>query len=566
MNNPTMKTPDQLLTIYFDGEPTAEECEQLAAWLKSNPVNVERFVYASFIHRSMYDVLCGQDAQKLMSNDSGSEGICAEDFWTALLEEEKSAPSVELEPHKSELQRIVPDRSHIQASRGRVNRLAWVTAFASLAAFVFLLVYVHFSQRFMSEPVAVVTDVITAGRQELDSSLKPGGRLFTRRGTIRLDEGVVKITFDNGADVVIEGPSEFEVITYDEISLTSGRLYANVPHRTVGFIVSTLNAKVIDLGTGFGVYADATGSTDVHVLDGKVSLVSGTRSDVRQSQVVSVNEARRVERGSEAIRPITFKADAFVQDINSKTNFVWRGQPLDAADLAGGGNGLGTGRRDVCIEMSTGTLTGNVPRERIQRKAAYVLVPELEAVDGVFIPEGSKGPIPVTSAGHLFACPATLGESYYGVFNGSVLPLRTSVKGYIDHPVKHRGTLYGIVERPVLFLHSNLGITFDLDKIRKTLPRGSRITGFSAGCGVAEGPEGSKQEKDYSDFYVLVDGTERFAAADMNYLSELKVAEVELADRDRFLTLMTTEGKDGGLHLGWSFFAEPRLYFEVSDK
>ena len=164
-----MKTPDQLLTIYFDGEPTAEECEQLAAWLKSNPVNVERFVYASFIHRSMYDVLCGQDAQKLMSNDSGSEGICAEDFWTALLEEEKSAPSVELEPHKSELQRIVPDRSHIQASRGRVNRLAWVTAFASLAAFVFLLVYLHLSQRFMSEPVAVVKDVITAGRKELDS-------------------------------------------------------------------------------------------------------------------------------------------------------------------------------------------------------------------------------------------------------------------------------------------------------------------------------------------------------------------------------------------------------------
>lgn len=559
-----MKTPDQLLTIYFDGEPSVEEREQLAAWLKSNPVNVERFVYESFIHRNMYDVLCGQDAQKLMSIDSGSEGICAEDFWTALLEEEKSAPSVALEPHKSELQRIVPDRSHIPASRGRVNRLAWVTAFASLAAFVFMLVYVQINQRFISEPVAVVTDVITSGRQELDSSLKPGGRLFTRRGAVRLDEGIVKITFDNGADVVIEGPSEFELITYDEIALTSGRLYANVPHRTVGFIVSTLNAKVIDLGTGFGVYADATGSTDVHVLDGKVSLVSGTRSDVRQSQVVSVNEARRVERGSEAIRPITFKADAFVQDINSKTHFIWRGQPLDLADMAGGGNGLGTGRRDVCIEMSTGTLTGAVPRERIQRKGAYVLAPEMDAVDGVFIPEGSQGPIPVTSAGHLFACPATLGESYYGVFNGSVLPLRTSVKGYIDHPVKHRGTLYGIAERPVLFLHSNLGITFDLDAIRKALPSGSRITGFSAGCGIAEGPEGSKQEKDFSDFYVLVDGVERFAAGDMNYLSELKIAEVELADRDRFLTLMTTEGKDGNLHLGWSFFAEPRLYFEVS--
>ena len=244
-----MQTPDQLLTLYFDGAPSLQERQQLAAWLKSDPANVERFVYASFIHRSMYDVLCGQDAQKLMSEGLGSEGICAEDFWKALLEEEKSAPSVELKhPDLCEPKPIVLDRSHIPASRGRVNRFAWITAFASLAAFVFMLVYVYINPRFTSEPVAVVTDVIKTQRQDSDAFLKPGLRLFTRRGPVRLDEGVVKIKFDNGADVVIEAPGEFELITYDEIALTSGRLYANVPHRTVGFIVSTPNAKVIDLG------------------------------------------------------------------------------------------------------------------------------------------------------------------------------------------------------------------------------------------------------------------------------------------------------------------------------
>lgn len=561
MNNKNRENLDRLFTFYFDGSLSLEQRKQLVEWLKADISHVRRFVYASYIHRSMYDILYGQDTQIMISGGFETEAICADDFWKALLEEEKTAPSIQVEqPSECKLGLIVPDRSQIQVSRGRFNRFAWGTAFASLAAFFFLLAYVHITQRFMSEPVAVVTDVIKTQRQDSDASLRPGIRLFTRRGPVRLDEGIVKITFDNGADVLIEAPSEFEIITYDEIAIYSGRIYAHVPHRTVGFIVSTPNAKIIDLGTGFGIYSDANGNTDVHVLDGKVSLVSGTRSRVRHSEIVSVNQARRVERGAETIRPIAFKSDTFVQDINSKTHFIWRGQPLDLADLAGGGNGLGTGRRAICIDISTGKLMNVVPRERFRRIIPYVSVPEMDSIDGVFIPDGSNGPIQVTSEGHLYACPSTLGESYYGVFNGSLLPLRTGDMGYIDHPVQYNGTLYGTAERPALFLHSNLGVTFDLDKIRKTLPSGSRIKNFSAKCVIGEGPEGSKRENDYSDFFVLVDGVERFSAVDMNYMSEIKSVELELTDSDRFLTLMTTEGKDGSLHLGWSFFAEPRLY------
>ncbi|HOK96957.1 MAG TPA: NPCBM/NEW2 domain-containing protein, partial [Anaerohalosphaeraceae bacterium] len=116
--------------------------------------------------------------------------------------------------------------------------------------------------------------------------------------------------------------------------------------------------------------------------------------------------------------------------------------------------------------------------------------------------------------------------------------------------------------RPIILLHSNLGITFDLRKIRHSLPEGTRISSFSALCGVGEGPASSKRAHDYVNFYILVDGQERFRADDMEYQSGLKPIDVNLSDSDRFLTLMTTDGSDRSVHLDWSFFVQPQLTIE----
>lgn len=558
-----MRKAEQLITVYFDGVLSPEDYEKLIEWLRSDPANIEHFVYASYIHRSMYDILHGQDTQKLLNNRLDSEGICNQNFWNALLDSERTAPAREPETKSQILDKVIPDRSNIQMSRGNINRFAWITALSALAAMVFLLIYVHVNPKQVSEPAAIVTDVIETTPGSSGPLLRPGARLLTRSGLHSLDQGIIKMRFDNGVDIVIEAPALFEILTYDEISLHTGRLYAQVPHRSVGFIVSTPNSKVIDLGTAFGVYADVHGNTDIHVMVGEVSVVSGTRSDVRDSELLSESQACRVEMDSEVIHPIPFRREAFVQDILSKTNFIWRGQPLDLADIVGGGNGLGTGRTDMCIDIETGKLTRDVPLARLKRKAPYVLTPEVDYIDGVFLPDGRGGPIQVTSEGHQYACAQTLGESYYGIFNGSVLPLRTGDRGYIDHSIQYRGQVFGTAERPALFLHSNLGVTFDLDQIRKSLPTGGQITRFTASCAISQGPEGSMRTEDYSDFYVLVDGDERFAAVNMNYLSDMKTVELELKETDRFLTLMTTEGRDKSLHLGWSFFAEPRLYIEL---
>lgn len=562
-----MKTIDQLITIYFDGTLSDEESRSLQDWLRSDPANIERFVYATYVHRSMYDILHGQNTQKLLRDNEKSEGICDNDFWEALLAAEKNTPGTKKEECENCGQSpIVPDRSNIQVSKGRFNRFAWVTATLSLAALFFLIAYVHVNPKQISEPAAVVMDVIQLEQPENSPYLRPGTRLFTRQGVIQLNKGYVKLKFDNGADMIIEGPSEFELVTYDEVALYTGRLYAQVPHRTVGFIVSTPNSKVIDLGTGFGVYADSRGNTDIHVLDGQVSIVSGTRSDVRNSEILTENQACRVEMGSEVIHPITFKREAFVQDIRSKTNFVWRGQPLDLADIVGGGNGLGSGKLGQCIDPQSGKLTPDIPLARVKRTVPYMTTPELNYIDGIFIPDGSNGPIQITSEGHLYACPVTMGECYYGIFNGSVLPLKTGDRGYIDHALQFRGTVFGTPERPALTLHSNLGITFDLDEIRKSLPAGGYIKTFTAECGIGEGPEGSTRVNDYSSFYVLIDGVEQFNAVDMDYQSDMKSINLEITENNRFLTLLTTDGKDKSLHLGWAFFADPRLHIELAQQ
>ncbi len=555
-----------LLTCYFDGVLSEEDRQKLLEWLKADPSHIEQYVIESCIHRSIYETLNSQDTQKVVSSFMDSKGACAADFWEALLKEEKTAPTVALEAirDKCELGTLIPDKTHIEKSHGKFNTLAWFTTFASLAALIFMLVYVHLNPKIISEPVAVLDDMVNPKWDMSGIVAKTGEQLFTRQGIYRLTSGIVKIKYDNGAEILVEGPCAFEPITYDEIALYSGRLYAYVPSRTVGFIVSAPNAKIIDLGTGFGVYADNSGNTDIHVLDGKVSLVAGTKADTRQSQIVYENQARRVKQQSESIQEITFKGGTFVQGINSKTNFIWRGQPLDLSDIVGGGNGLGTGRQNMCIDLRSGMLIDSVPRERLQRKTPYVTVQELDYIDGIFIPDGSKGPIQVTSQGHLYECQPTMGESYYGVFNGSILPLKIGDKGYVDYPLQFKGKIYGTAERPAITLHSNLGITFDLDQIRKSLPSEGRITRFSAKCGVVQGPEQSVKIDDYSDFFVLVDGVERFRAVDINYLSDLRKVELELTENDRFLTLITTEGRDKSLHLGWAFFAEPQLSCAVT--
>jgi hypothetical protein len=552
---------EKLLSLYFYSTLDENEKKLLAEWLKKDPAFVEQFVRESYVQRTLYDIFRGQDTKKLFCDFASASGYYEVDLWEALLREEKTAPTIELEVSAIETPEPILGKIEMPKVSRKINKFALWTALTSLAAMIFMVSYVYLNPKETSEPVATLADVINAQWGEFNLSLKPGTRLFTKQGMVQLKEGVIKVQFDNGADMVVEAPSEFELITYDQVELHRGQVYFTVPNQAIGFTVNTPSSKIIDLGTGFGVRVKSSGVTDVQVLKGKISLISGTSPRGRKSQVVFQGQARRVEKESDTIQEIVFDKNAFVQEINSRRNYIWRGGPVDLADVLGGGNGFGTGRLNVCIDFQNGKLTSKVPRF-IQSVTPYIKVQGMEFIDGIFIPDGKTGPIQVSSKGHQYPdCPATSGGSYNGPFNGSMLPFKIKNE-YRNLPVNLGGQQYGTAEHPAIVLHANMGITFDLESIRKSLPYGVRIAGFSSFYGVAEGLDEDKAEHNYSDFYVLVDGQERLKTLDMEYRTGLKAADLILTDNDRFLTLMTTEGKDKAVRLDLCLFAGPKLNLE----
>ena len=133
------------------------------------------------------------------------------------------------------------------------------------------------------------------------SGLRVRSRSPSARGScprdIRLAAGTIKVVFDVGALVTLEGPAELRVLSGMRVRAVRGRITARVDEAAKGFAVETPNTVVVDLGTEFGVEVDAAGQTGVVVFEGRVDLsrpetTAGSAAIRRLSQ----GEAMRVGR------------------------------------------------------------------------------------------------------------------------------------------------------------------------------------------------------------------------------------------------------------------------------
>jgi hypothetical protein len=94
-------------------------------------------------------------------------------------------------------------------------------------------------------------------------------------GWLRLEAGLAQVVFYSGARVVIEGPTELQLVSATEAVCPAGRLLAEVPQAARGFQVKTPQINVVDRGTAFGIDA-GRGQTEVHVFEGQVDFSAGT--------------------------------------------------------------------------------------------------------------------------------------------------------------------------------------------------------------------------------------------------------------------------------------------------
>jgi len=144
-------------------------------------------------------------------------------------------------------------------------------SFLALAAAVLLVWIGSFLQPTpLSKAVAtlVKAENCTWGASELPT--KPNSPLPP--GQLELLSGIAVISFTNGAELVMEAPSNVELLSDMRLKLISGSVVLDIPEPAVGFTVETKNGKVIDYGTRFGVSLTEFSKPRVWVFKGEVEV------------------------------------------------------------------------------------------------------------------------------------------------------------------------------------------------------------------------------------------------------------------------------------------------------
>jgi cell division protein FtsL len=580
---------EQLISMFLQDPSvmTDGQMRDLSNWICRDVGNTREFIQASLFHRCIHDALLGSDEARnsILQGDMNTQNMKAESFfdkrfWEVLLKEEATAPRVEIEKPSILEKEVIQKVVHEKVVR-KVNKATFLTFIVAAAAMISMIIYVTLVPNTTNVEVATLTDTLNA--QWAESSVPAGSntRLMTNHAPLMLRKGYAELVFDNNAKIVLEAPVEFQVLSYDQIKLTYGRLYATVPTESIGFIVSTPNSKIIDLGTEFGVQADINGATELYVLKGKTSLISGLENN-KKNILVNAGSAKRISSNLSETIDIACNEKMFVRQIDSQSQFVWRGQNISLADVVGGGNGFGTGQLDRGIDPSTGNAAQTLSRlEVFAGPKGYIPVSCNPYIDGVFAPGKDSGPAKITSSGLQTAeFPKTSGEIWGYIFNGAWHQSADTLR----HHLQLDGVILDGRENPALTMHSNVGITFNLSAIREALP-GVRIKSFSSVFGVSQTTEEKLKAYDFSagkvaqmpgieklaaqrhstaEFWVFLDG-KKVLQQKATGGSKAGTIDIQIDQSVRFLTLAVTEADDTFM-FDWAVFSRPLLILESAGK
>ena len=392
----------------------------------------------------------------------------------------------------------------------------------------------------------------------------------------KLDSGLMEITYDSGARVILQGPTTYEVESRDGGFLSLGKLTARLEKKAEGgrrkaedsnsqspsslasrpsplFTIKTPTATVTDLGTEFGVEVTKEGYTTSHVFRGSVKLQPVGLGKDTQSHVLVLheNESAHVGKNTDgngriaAPRRIVVDPQAFTRRILQPPKM------LDLLDVVAGGYGS-VQRRERGIDPTTGQEIWAFTSGLLSGDSQYHTINWHTLIDGVFIPKGGAGPVVLDSAGHAFKdFPRTSGNMYCPIWaRATTIPSDERANDLSPYWVYAMGpgTQYMPGNRGLLGMHANSGITFKL-KAMGEVYQGMRPVRFKTVAGVT-------RKEGMSDIWVFIDGRLKYKRQSLRMQEGAVHINVEISNEDRFLTLVSTEGSDG-LRADWVVFGDP---------
>ena len=239
----------------------------------------------------------------------------------------------------------------------------------------------------------------------------------------------------------------------------------------------------------------------------------------RGERVLSVNEERQLAERKALLQ-------MQLAELRSQMSEL-QGNGWSLADIAGGGDGHGSGKTGAAIDLLTGrtieSKRGFLEDAAINRFHSS----PLSFVDGVVIPDGGQtGRVPVSSTG-VFAqdIPRTSGRAWDSIRNGPVNSQYSTQLG---------GTNFASDGHSLLSLHANAAITFDLQKMRSAgLPADVRL--------VAQAGYFGQTPRAGASLHVLGDGQVLARHTGIGRDDGLIDLNIEIPASIRFLTLMATD-------------------------
>ncbi len=172
----------------------------------------------------------------------------------------------------------------------------------------------HFTSDPKMEIVGKITGMVDVKWSDINTSTETGNSVPLGR-KYALSSGLMEITYNTGAKVILQGPVTYEVESAASGYLSIGKLTAKLEQKPETanqkseirnqklFAIKTPTATVTDLGTEFGVEVSKEGNTISHVFRGKVEVQPAVR-DGQPSETIQLceNQTVRVEKQSNGER------------------------------------------------------------------------------------------------------------------------------------------------------------------------------------------------------------------------------------------------------------------------
>ncbi len=491
--------------------------------------------------------------QELLSHSQAARDCYAEILWThiglnsmegisglqrfdqgllnAMLEDESQAPAIELNTEKATEVKVATQNPTVKSEPEFLRRIRLVIV-AALAAVLMIALSPLYMPGMAEKEVATLTDSIDSYWANMNGAIAKGTRFTDGRGVWKLERGMAQIQFDSDVQLVVEAPAEFQILDSDRISLDRGKIYAVVAPKGIGFTVFTDNARITDLGTEFGVEVSEKRDTLLHVIKGRTVLKTDNSAEIE----VNKESAKKIDSNTGKVFDIVCQDDLFVRGIDSERDIIWRQQPgLALADIVAGGDGLGQVGKARVLNPIDAKYRDAADLGLRKPKGIYNLMSDSQFVDGVFVVDPHNSETVVTSSGIKIDTPDLEGGITHGIvaFRGKIQEKFPTVPNVVIN-----GKSYD--KNNVIMIHSNCGITFDLETIRNNYPE-YELAGFRSLACISETLASLTKRKAFVDFFLLVDGEVRYQVIGLNAVSEALNVEVELNQNNRFLTIIVTD-------------------------